>query len=398
MHPCRSLLCIACLLAASGVVSAQSAPAARFTVTNSLDLARPDEVLEIPLKDINAHAGQIKRDALQVRDPATGKILLTQLAGPDGPAKPDRLLVLADLAPRQTLTLEVTSGSAPATQPASRVFGRYVPERKDDFAWENDKVAFRIYGPRLQSLGEIGSGIDLWSKRTSALILDEWYHREAEAAKSGKEAVHTDAGTGLDCYKVGYGIFRGCGGTGVFKNGQLYVSQNWQSFKIVDQGPVRFSFDLIYAPWDADGVKVSEIKHISIEPGSRLTRLSSTFHFSGPETLTVAAGIQEHKGFTLHQPASNIISIWESADLDAQKQPQGMNAVGMILPPGEKPEFKETLGHALYLFTVKPEEPVTTYAGGGWSKYDMPDQPTWDKYLETFNARLAAPLTIRWNP
>ena len=26
----------------------------------------------------------------------------------------------------------------------------YVPERKDDFAWENDKIAFRAYGKALR--------------------------------------------------------------------------------------------------------------------------------------------------------------------------------------------------------------------------------------------------------
>ena len=25
--------------------------------------------------------------------------------------------------------------------------GRFVPERRDDFAWENDRIAFRVYGP-----------------------------------------------------------------------------------------------------------------------------------------------------------------------------------------------------------------------------------------------------------
>ena len=32
-----------------------------------------------------------------------------------------------------------------------RAYARLVPERKDDLAWENDKVAFRVYGPALRS-------------------------------------------------------------------------------------------------------------------------------------------------------------------------------------------------------------------------------------------------------
>ena len=51
-----------------------------------------------------------------------------------------------------------------------------VPERKDDFVWENDKVAYRVYGPALQAMGEITSGIDVWSKRVPDLIVNAWYN------------------------------------------------------------------------------------------------------------------------------------------------------------------------------------------------------------------------------
>ncbi|MEY3896376.1 MAG: hypothetical protein RLZZ214_1896, partial [Verrucomicrobiota bacterium] len=45
-----------------------------------------------------------------------------------------------------------------------RAFARFVPERSDDFAWENDLVAFRTYGPALRP-GPENSGIDCWFKR-----------------------------------------------------------------------------------------------------------------------------------------------------------------------------------------------------------------------------------------
>ncbi len=35
----------------------------------------------------------------------------------------------------------------------SRPSRRYVPERLDDFAWENDKIAHRTYGPALARAG-----------------------------------------------------------------------------------------------------------------------------------------------------------------------------------------------------------------------------------------------------
>jgi len=42
--------------------------------------------------------------------------------------------------------------------------GRLVPERKDDFTWENNRSAFRLYGPALKATGEISNGMDFWAE------------------------------------------------------------------------------------------------------------------------------------------------------------------------------------------------------------------------------------------
>ncbi len=49
-------------------------------------------------------------------------------------------------------------------QKTSLVQARFVPERMDDFAFENDKVAFRVYGPALKNSQE-NNGTDCWLKR-----------------------------------------------------------------------------------------------------------------------------------------------------------------------------------------------------------------------------------------
>src|SRR5437868_2916080 len=62
----------------------------------------------------------------------------------------------------------------PATQPA-RAFARFVPDAFDDVAWENDRIAFRVYGPALETQQKTGSGIDVWVKSTRKLVIDRWY-------------------------------------------------------------------------------------------------------------------------------------------------------------------------------------------------------------------------------
>ncbi len=63
-----------------------------------------------------------------------------------------------------------------------KTFARFVPERKDDFAWENDLAAYRMYGPALA--GENPSnGVDLWLKRTKELIVDTFYFNELQKGR-----------------------------------------------------------------------------------------------------------------------------------------------------------------------------------------------------------------------
>ena len=88
-------------------------------------------------------------------------------------------------------------------------YGRHAPERQDDFTWENDKVAFRMYGPECGKAGGVLSGIDIWSKQVDYPIIDLWYERN-----DAGEDYHTDRGEGADFYKVGRTL--GAGGLGGF--------------------------------------------------------------------------------------------------------------------------------------------------------------------------------------
>ena len=44
-------------------------------------------------------------------------------------------------------------------KPVAKTFARYVPERIDDFAWENDKTALRAYGPKARKGSESAGSI-----------------------------------------------------------------------------------------------------------------------------------------------------------------------------------------------------------------------------------------------
>ena len=55
-----------------------------------------------------------------------------------------------------------------------KVMAREVPERADDFVFENNLIAGRFYGKALEG-NPTSPGIDIWVKLPGALVADEWY-------------------------------------------------------------------------------------------------------------------------------------------------------------------------------------------------------------------------------
>jgi len=61
---------------------------------------------------------------------------------------------------RSTLNVKLVKGKPLPL--AAATFGRFVPERKKDFAWENDKIAYKMYGKEFEkSPKEMSYGIDV---------------------------------------------------------------------------------------------------------------------------------------------------------------------------------------------------------------------------------------------
>ena len=202
----------------------------------------------------------------------------------------DKLLFQVDLAPGEARTFYILDASALAAVPPPivKTFARYVPERHDDIAWESDRIAHRMYGPALETWQAeplTSSGYDVWVKRTRGLIVNPMY--------ATMNFFDTD-GPAQDDYRVGK--LRGCGGLGVWQDGKLYVSKNWRTCKIITTGPVRSEFELTYDAWDAGGRKISEIKRISIDAGSNMSRVESTFSSDDKSPLEIGVGLAERPG------------------------------------------------------------------------------------------------------
>ena len=152
-----------------------------------------------------------------------------------------------------------------------RAMARVVPERMDDLAWENDKVAFRVYGPALRD-GPEDSGIDAWCKRVARPVIDKWYADDLQRGIT----YHKDHGEGFDGYHVG--DTRGCGGLGLWIGDKLVTSDTYVSAEIIWTGPEVAEFHTVYQyPVKVAGKPLLEYRVTRLRLGERLCDISSTF-------------------------------------------------------------------------------------------------------------------------
>jgi hypothetical protein len=352
--------------------------------------ARLPEVLLLPLAEARKHITNL--DQKIAENAATHEKLTSQIySSPEGSTH-DLLLIAVQLPESGKLEIDFIPKDN-ATPPEPLVYGREAAERKDDYAWENKMTAYRVYGPALEATGEITSGIDVWSKRVPNFVINSFYKRDAEGARTHNPALsyHKDNGVGLDSYQVGPS--RGCGGTGVLSDGKLWVSKNYTHLKQISDGPVRFEFELTYAPWNANGVQVTETKHITLDAGSHLNQIQSTFTFSDAETIDAAAGIAIHSPGNFEQlEDGRILSVWDTP----QDPSAGKMATGIIELPDQKATTVQINSQALRVFRIHSGEAISYYAGSGWSKADMPTQAAWDTYLKSKLSDMEHPLRIQW--
>ena len=323
-----------------------------------------------------------------------------------------QIIFQVDLAPGETRTFNILDSAAlPAVPPPIvKTMARYVPERFDDFAWESDRIAHRIYGQALiKAEGTISSGADVWIKKDRGLIVDTMY---------ATKHYHEDNGSFMDDYRVGKS--RGCGGLGIWDGKKLFVSSNWRNWKLITTGPIRSEFELTYDAWDAgNGRMVSEVKRFSIDAGSWMTKVSSTISSEDKAPLTIGVGIAERacptnrEEFIAHDLVEGWLTYWQPED-----RPKGITAVTILLPKdsvkeftNDNPTMPDSVKHAyvpqpthegyppirtqLAITQVEPGQPFSYYFGASWDRSgDFTNHIQWEDYVKRFAERRDQPLQV----
>ena len=364
------------------------------------------------------------------------------------------LLIDASVRPHGSATYYVSIGKP--YQQKVWTTGALYKIRKDDIAWENDRCAYRVYGPSLQKTGERSFGTDIWVKNTPDTVVYERYvkdrngnikgdkidakvrtllkqektlesqtkneknktkvaklevqlktiqaHRKSLQTESNEVDIltsfHLDHGNGLDPYRVGATLGLGAPSLMVGKNQILPYC--YKDYRILDNGPLRFTVELTYNPSTVGNMKnVVEHRIISLDKGSNFNKM--TVWYNGLTTPTdFATGFPIHEEDTESKTfAKDYVSYADPTDNIEVNNSQVF--VGVLFPEGIDNTYYQlfdkkhdgAIGHALGLKRgLKNQQQYSYYFGAAWSKYDVKSYAEWQIRIKDFLDAQKSPLRV----
>lgn len=362
------------------------------TVKNDLDFDRK-EVVAISRKQLQSFLKGKEESTVGIKD-ASGAPQIVQWIDYDADNTNDEILFIANVKAKSAATYVVTTvASQPViTADTPVTYSRFVPERTDDYTWENDKVAFRTYGPDAQQRteqkrenGTLSSGIDVWLKRTDKSVINKWY----KGYLTDPMFYHKDRGEGYDPYHVG--ASRGTGGTGVWEKDSLLVSKNFTAYKTIATGPLRTVFELSYAPYSAYNVK--ETKRVSLDMGSNFSKFEISYPSQKP-LPNYATGITLHnnEGQAELLTAKGIVAHHEK--IDGIYIGEGIVMAPAIVQRAFVNKSK-TKDQSNIIVLTKPAGKITYYAGFAWaSAGQATNAEEWKALLNKQAEIVAYPLKV----
>ena len=380
------------------------------SVSNPLKIDRVEEIVEVSADDI---LGKLKLDE-------TEEFVITDENNAEVPYQltaDNKIIFPVTVKSEATTSYNIIKG-----QPShinTLVYGRQYPERLDDIAWENDKAAYRAYGPALQQTGEKAYGYDVFTKSVSELVVEDRYAMDLDPdtramikqlREEGKKAeadslanaisYHIDHGNGMDCYAVGPTL--GGGTAALMPDSAIVYPYCYRNFEILDNGPLRFTVKLEYNPLTIDGdTTVVETRLIQLDKGSHLNRTTVSYT-SLKKDYPIGVGLVLHEAFpdrySMNQEGGYI------AYSDPTTEPKSDNGIiymGAVFPNAlelakvqlfDKP-VSGAIGHVLGINTYQPGDEFEYYWGSAWSKCGFDDE-RWNSYLEEYAMKVRNPLIV----
>lgn len=382
----------------------------QVTVSNPLPLDRENEIVEISTDGLSAIRAKYG-DQFLITD-KDEKEVAYQLTY-------DNKLIFPATVAANTQAVYTLKTGTPQAYPTITC-GKHYPERVDDIAWENDRTAFRTYGPALQATHERAFGYDIWAKRVETPVVEARYAKElnpetlqeiAKLRKTDPKAAqelansvsyHIDHGNGLDYYSVGPTL--GAGTAALMVDGELVYPYCYDSYEILDNGPLRFTVSLSYNPLTIrENEGVIETRLLSLDAGSQLNKAVISYK-NLTEATPVATGLVIHEPSDVYQASAEkgYIAYADPADpVNGQifvgavvPQPRVVTQAGPVYFSDEEKKDRKANGHVLAISDYQPGDAYTYYFGGGWSKWGFATPNDWFTYIEEYAEKVNNPLEV----
>lgn len=387
-----------------------------ITVTNEQAFDRSEEMVEVPISAVTEKVQLIDEEQYIVVD-AEGNQVPYQIT------YDDKILFPATVRAGSETIYKVQVGEP--IEPEKLVYGRHYPERVDDIAWENDRTAYRAYGPALQRNGERAFGYDAWVKRVPHLVVEQRYATELnvearnEIRRLKKErkfaeadeifrsiSYHVDHGDGLDCYKVGPTL--GCGTAALLEGEAIVYPYCWKNHEILENGPLRFTVKMEYNPLTVNGASdVVETRIVSLDKGSQLNK--TVVSYAGlkqptpvatglvihPENQTSDAyAIEAEKGYIAYADLTDNVNNDNGIIFVGAVVPEKVNEAKVVMFPDKEAKERGASGHVLAISDYKPGSEYIYYWGSGWTKYGFASMDEWTAYLDRYAQCVRNPLKV----
>lgn len=396
---------IICLFLATTAFACTQENGVDVTVTNTSNIGRTNEITEISMEAV----AKLNGESFIIADDKGLQI-------PYQITYDKKIIFPVDVNANSSITYKIKPGTP--EEYATVACGQFYPERVDDIAWENDRIAFRTYGPALQATGEQAFGYDIWAKRVEEPVVDLRYKTElnpetkakiVELRKTDKAAAqqlanaasyHIDHGNGLDYYKVGPTL--GAGTSALLSNDSIVYPYCYKEYEFLDNGPLRFTVKLVYNPIKVkEDASVIETRLLSLDAGSQLNKITLSFaNLSEPTPLVT--------GIVLHEPSNDYQADAANgyiAYADPEDPENGQIYIAAVFPEKisdakgvnfseQEKKQRGANGHVLGYTTYAPGSEYTYYAGAGWSKWGFQNSAEWFKYVQDFAQKVKQPLQV----
>lgn len=366
-----------CYIALTSVFVGSAVAQKKITIVNPSDVNRL-ELISIPFSKFSKHFDV--DTVFTVKDKSTGKIYLHQLEKL-GTNKVQNVLIQIPISGERKLDLVVVMEKAPSFK--SKTYARYVPERKDDFAWENDVVAFRMYGNALEGTSEDAQGIDYWAKHTVNLVINNWY--------KGND-YHKDHGEGLDYYSVGQTL--GAGDIALYHHNTIQFTKHYRAHQVLDNGPLRTTFKLGFEPQTIEDQEISFSKTISIDAGQNFNKVTIDFVNKQGKKTPVVVGLAKRK-------ESNPEAEFDKEDKTLVYWEPNINHAGRtgtaLILTNQKAQYIDSDEKQFLVKTdISNHKPFVYYNGAAWDKAGkITSFDQWEDAVEDYAEQIRKPLKVK---